>query len=128
MLAFHFVLTGATLRRLPFPSARFTVGSAPDAGLRLDGLEPYHAEVAVDPFDAVWVRALAAGGVKISGARVNEGSLPVGAVLRLGAVELTLHDEFDAFTDRLGVVAPPEDFDTRDEPPTLVDPSPPARD
>jgi hypothetical protein len=123
MSAFYFVLTGATLRQLPFPSPRFVVGSAADADLRLEGLAPHHAEVAVDPFDAVWVRALSPAGVLIKGLRVIEGALPVGEVLRLGVYELILHDEFSAFTDPINIVAaPPEDFDTRDEPPTVVDP------
>ncbi len=114
---------------LRFPSERFVVGSAPEAGLRFHGLEPLHAEFSVDPFDTVWVRSLTRlAELSVDGVKTTNAPVPVGGVVRVGALELRLHDGLDTPADghaamtalTPALVVDDDDFDTRDEPPTHV--------
>jgi hypothetical protein len=129
MADFFLVRLGVPRKALTFPSPRFVVGSVPEAGLRLHGLEPLHAEFSIDPFDTVWVRSLTrAGTLSVDGVPTTNAPVPVGAVVRVGPVELRLHDSLEtpieahaamtALTPALKVED--DDFDTRDEPPTHV--------
>lgn len=127
MADFFLVRVGGPRKALGFPSARFVVGSAPEAGLRLQGIEPLHAELSIDPFDTVWVRALTRlGELWVDGVKVTNAPIPPGGIVRLGAIELRLHDgletpaEGHAAMTTLTPALERDDFDTRDEPPTHV--------
>jgi eukaryotic-like serine/threonine-protein kinase len=96
MAAFEFALPGAPQAPgFAFPSARFTIGSAPEAHLRFDArlVQPQHAEVAVDPSGNAWIRDLTNQGlVWVDGAQVSKAALPIGAVLRLGQLDLEVRE------------------------------------
>ncbi|MCA2977052.1 MAG: FHA domain-containing protein, partial [Myxococcaceae bacterium] len=83
---------GQEVRRLPFPAARFTIGSSPDAGLRFDArlVQPLHAELVIDPSGVPWVRDLSGGQLWLNGVLVQKARLQVGAQLRLGQLDLEL--------------------------------------
>ncbi|MDP3236776.1 MAG: serine/threonine-protein kinase, partial [Myxococcales bacterium] len=95
MVALEFALPGAPgSPGFPFPAARFTIGSAPDAGLRFDArlVLPLHAEVALDPNGVPWIRDLSNGQLALNGATVQKARLSVGAQVRLGKLDLEVRD------------------------------------
>jgi serine/threonine-protein kinase len=95
MTAFEFALPGAPgSPGFRFPGPRFTIGSAPDAGLRFDArlVQAQHAEVAFDPSGAPWIRDLSNGQLWLNGVVVQKARLSVGAQLRLGRLELEVRD------------------------------------
>jgi serine/threonine-protein kinase len=95
MTAFEFALPGAPgSPGFRFPGPRFTIGSAPDAGLRFDArlVQPQHAEVAFDPSGAPWIRDLSNGQLWLNGVVVQKARLSVGAQVRLGRLELEVRD------------------------------------
>ncbi len=95
MAVFEFALPGApSSPGFRFPGPRFTIGSAPDAGLRFDArlVQPVHAEVAFDPSGAPWIRDLSNGQLWLNGTVVQKARLMVGAQVRLGRLELEVRD------------------------------------
>jgi hypothetical protein len=73
-----------------------TLGSAADCDIRLDGLEPRHAEIHHDERDEYVVVGLAGGGaVRVNGAPVGSALLRTATRLELGGWTLTYaRDEF----------------------------------
>ncbi len=95
MAALEFALPGAPgSPGFPFPAARFTIGSAPEAGLRFDArlVLPLHAEVALDPNGVPWIRDLSNGQLSLNGATVQKARLQPGAQVRLGKLDLEVRD------------------------------------
>ena len=93
MTGYEFVISGAggAPRTLPFPGSRFLVGTGPHCQLRFEGvgLSPDHAEVTVDANGRAWVRDLTGQGkVWVNAEATGHGPIPLGAVLRLGELEL----------------------------------------
>ncbi|MBL8923415.1 MAG: protein kinase [Myxococcaceae bacterium] len=92
MSTFEFALAGATETvAYAFPAARFTIGSAPSVGLRFDQslVQAQHAEVALDPKGVPWIRDLTnQNQLWVNGQPLAKSALTVGAVVRLGNLEL----------------------------------------
>lgn len=94
MSAFEFALPGAPESPgFSFPGARFTIGSAAEAGLRFDArlVQAQHAEVVLDAAGVVWIRDLTNQGlVWVNGAQTAKAALSPGMVVRLGRLDLEM--------------------------------------
>lgn len=92
MSAFEFALPGAPgSPGFVFPSARFTIGSGPDVGLRFDArlMQAQHAEVATDPTGVPWIRDLTNQGLLwVNGAPTAKAPLSAGTTVRIGRLDL----------------------------------------
>jgi serine/threonine-protein kinase len=94
MSTYEFALAGAAETvAYAFPSARFTIGSAPSAGLRFDGslVQAQHAEVAIDPKGVPWIRDLTnQNQLWVNGQQLAKSALAVGTKVKLGTLELVV--------------------------------------
>ena len=92
MSPFEFALPGAPESPgFAFPAPRFTIGSGPEVGLRFDArlVQPQHAEVALDAKGVPWIRDLTNQGlVWVNGTQTSKAALTVGAMVRLGRLDL----------------------------------------
>ncbi|MDP3503755.1 MAG: FHA domain-containing serine/threonine-protein kinase [Myxococcales bacterium] len=92
MSPFEFALPGAPESPgFAFPAPRFTVGSAPEVGLRFDArlVQPQHAEVALDAKGVPWIRDLTNQGLLwVNGAQTSRAALTPGSMVRLGRLDL----------------------------------------
>ena len=92
MSALEFALPGAPeAPGFGFPSPRFTIGSGPNVALRFDArlVQAEHAEVALDAKGVPWIRDLTNQGLLwVNGTQTTKSALAVGAMVRLGRLDL----------------------------------------
>jgi|JI10StandDraft_1071094.scaffolds.fasta_scaffold84147_2 serine/threonine protein kinase len=96
MSALEFALPGAPeAPGFGFPSPRFTIGSGPNVAMRFDArlVQAEHAEVALDAKGVPWIRDLTNQGLLwVNGTQTTKSALTVGAMVRLGRLDLEVRE------------------------------------
>ena len=83
----------------PIEQARMVIGRAPDADLRIDidSVSRRHAELFQDPFGRWWLKDLKSrNGTKVNGTRIDERTVGLADVIRVGEATLRLRATAEA--------------------------------